>query len=254
MQYLSSYYSLLAPLGLSPPVVTELIQYFDWQYNLKPKTVELILTKDKRVQEGAKLVEVAVKDRYPRAKVIGLTLDYEDIVDESMAFNFIRVAASEIARLEKPIYLLISGGRKNMSVEVALIGQVLAVSGIYHVIMPDVKVVNIELERLRPNIEELASSDDPLSYYRESKELQNLMYPPLTYSVMRIPMLPLPYSIVRRVARVLGEGGIRSELEDLGEDYIAVLRFSGLIQVSGNKIIPTDLGKAIGEAIKEAVE
>ncbi len=253
MRYFSDY-SLLAPLGLSPPIVTELVQYLDWQYNMKPKTVELILTKNKLVQEGAKLVGAAVKDRYPKAKVISLTLDYEDILNENVAFDFMRVAASEIARLEKPLYLLISGGRKNISVEVALLGQVLAVSGIYHVIMPDVKVANIELERLRPEIEELASSDDPLSYYRKSKELQNLMYPPMTYRIMRIPTLPLPYSIVKRVAGILSKGGSRSELEDLGEDYIAVLRFSGLIQVSGGRIIPTDLGKAIGEAMREAVE
>ncbi len=253
MRYFSDY-SLLAPLGLSPPIVTELIQYLDWQYNMKPKTVELILTKDKRVQEGARLVEAAVKDRYPKAKVVSLTLDYEDIVNENVAFDFMRIAASEIAGLEKPVYLLISGGRKSVSVEVALLGQVLAVSGIYHVVVPDVRVVNIELERLRPKIEELASSDDPLSYYRENRELQILMYPPLTYSVMRIPMLPLPYSIVRRVAGILSEGGSRSELEDLGEDYIAALRFSGLIQVSGGRIIPTDLGRAIGEAMREAVE
>ncbi|MDK2373339.1 MAG: CRISPR-associated ring nuclease [Candidatus Korarchaeota archaeon] len=253
MRYFSDY-SLLAPLGLSPPIVTELIQYLDWQYSMKPKTVELILTRDKRVQEGAKLVEVAVKDRYPKAEVVSLTLDYEDIVNENVAFDFMRIAASEIARLEKPVYLLISGGRKNVSVEVALLGQVLAVSGIYHVVVPDVRVVNIELERLRPKIEELASSGDPLSYYRENEELQNLMYPPMTYGVMRIPMLPLPYSIIRRVARILSEGGSRSELEDLGEDYIAALRFSGLIQVSGGRIIPTDLGRAIGEAMREAVE
>ncbi|MEM3371990.1 MAG: hypothetical protein QXO55_05230 [Candidatus Korarchaeum sp.] len=70
--------------------------------------------------------------------------------------------------------------------------------------MRDVKVVNLNLERLRSEIEKLYRSEDPLSYYRANEELEKLMFPPMSeYEVIK---LPYPKRVLSEVKRVL-EGG-----------------------------------------------
>jgi len=47
------------------------------------------------------------------------------------------------------VYLNVAGGRKNMCITLSILGQFLNVDGIFHIVSPDVKIVNEMLENLR---------------------------------------------------------------------------------------------------------
>ncbi|MBO3804036.1 MAG: hypothetical protein JTT11_09260, partial [Candidatus Brockarchaeota archaeon] len=63
------------------------------------------------------------------------------------------------------VYMTISGGRKDMSIMMALVAQVAGVDGVYHIIHKNVAKYNVMLERMRHDISELAKSGNPRSYY-----------------------------------------------------------------------------------------
>jgi hypothetical protein len=101
------------------------------------------------------------------------------------------------------IYVNSAGGRKDALIAFSTLSQFLPVSGIFHIMMPDVKTFNVQLERIKHEIEELGRTEDKRSYYLSKKDLFNpLMYPhPSTYSVVKIPVVPFSPEVRARCSK-----------------------------------------------------
>jgi CRISPR-associated protein Csx14 len=241
--------AIVATMGLSPPVVTEFLQHLISRGE-DVRRIVLLSTEEKEVLAGSKLVETAVRARYPKIEVITEVFPYQDVDNEERSFDFLIRTSKLISDLRGKyrLYLLISGGRKVMSLELAMMGLFFPLTDVYHVIARDVKVANILLESLREKIMELYKAGDPLSFYRSVEEFERLMWPPQTeYNVVRLPSIPYPDEVLREVVKAL-----RGARKDEVKFNIAVLMEQlGLIQVSGGKTIPTEYGRKMLEFLRE---
>lgn len=242
--------SVIATLGTSPPVVTEFIQYVEKEERVSDLT--LVLTGEKTIQEGAKLVEVAVKSRYPHIRVHTKNLPFNDILSEEDNVRFMGICAEilreqrEIHKADK-VYVCLAGGRKEMTVALAMLGQILDVDGIYHVVAPEIKSLSVDLERARYEISELANHPDPMKYYEERREFfNNLMYPhPSTYNVIRIPVIPYPKETLLQIASLLGAGAVQRDKIRIPPDLLERLAKVGLIKLTKDKVYVLDAGKML---------
>jgi len=240
--------AIVATMGLSPPVVTEFLQYLISEGG-DVRRIILLSTEERDVLAGSKLVEVAVKTRYPRIRVDLETFPYQDVDNEERAFDFLMRVAKLIPDLRNyRLYLLISGGRKVMSLELAMMSFFFPLSGVYHVVARDVRVANVLLENLREKIKELYEASDPLSFYRSVEEFEELMWPPRTeYSVIRIPSIPYPDEVLEEAVKVLR--GTRKD--EVRFNMVVLMEQLGLIQVSGGRTIPTEYGRKVLEFLSE---
>jgi CRISPR-associated protein Csx14 len=163
--------SLIAVLGLSPPVVTEFVKYMVEGEGLRVSDLTVVVTEEKRVLNGLRLVEAALKDRYPRIRFHEWRLPFEDVTSVDETYAFMELMGKVLCRQRAvhkvdSVHLCLAGGRKDMGITASLLAQYFGVNGVYHVVMPDVQVFNVELERRREDIERLASSENPLEYYQ----------------------------------------------------------------------------------------
>ncbi|MGC8932810.1 MAG: CRISPR-associated ring nuclease [Candidatus Methanodesulfokora sp.] len=239
--------AVVAPLGLSPPVVTEFVQWLVSR-GIDVRRVYLLATDEEDVLSGARLIEAAISCRYPSIEVRTHELSYGDVDNEERAIDFLLTISKILSdvRGKYELYLLVSGGRKVMSIETALLSQFLP-SSVFHVVARDVKVANILLESLRDRIRELSKSNDPISFYKSTPEFDGLMWPPLTeYSVIRLPTIPYPDVILEEVIKALK--GARKD--DVKLNLVPLLEQAGLIQVSKGYTVPTEYGRKLLEALK----
>lgn len=246
--------SMVATLGASPPVVSELLQY------LAPggegiTDITIIYTSEEDVRASFKLVECAVMDRYPRVRIHGKMVDRPDIASTEDAYEFLKLAA-RVLRDEvvkhgvQSIHLNLSGGRKGMAIALATLSQFFPVSGAYLVVARDIKTFNQNLERVRNEIRKLLGSPDPMEYYRSKKGLFDpVMYPPRhEYEVVEIPIIPYPPEVLRDLVSL---DRVRRGL--LGE-FVEKLKSAGLVSVAkGGKIYPTETYHKIVEVLREVV-
>ncbi|MBS7281485.1 MAG: CRISPR-associated protein Csx14, partial [Candidatus Freyarchaeota archaeon] len=202
--------AILAPLGTSPPVVTEFLEYVEKTLDRRVSDLVIIATREPAVLEGIPLIQSAVKKRYPHVHTHEVELPFTDIKSDEDNLKFMKICA-QLLRKEKEvhktdtIYLCVAGGRKDMCITLSLLAQYFEVNGVFHVITPDVKSMNIELERARHHIKELSESPDKDNYYEQHREIfDNLMFPPPSqYNVISIPVLPYPRTMLNDIVRLL---------------------------------------------------
>jgi len=251
--------SLIAVLGFSPPVVTEFVKYMVEGVRLYVSDLTVVATEEKRVLEGLRLVEAAVKNRYPRIRFHEWRLPFEDVTSEAETYSFMELMGKmlydqrAVHRVDS-VHLCLAGGRKDMGITAALLSQYFGVNGVYHVIMPDVQVYNAELERLRKNIEELAASENPLEYYVQHIDIfEPLMFPPLDrYVVIKIPLIPYPYSILRKVFLLLGKDGVEIGRTGLPLDVLTGLAAAGLVRISSKGVVrPLEEGRRLYQILSK---
>ena len=253
--------SIIAPIGLSPPVATEALQYVQEALFQKVSDLTIIATKEEQVKAGVELIKQAVKDRYPHVHIHEVYLPFTDIDTQEKNDEFMKIAAKILKEQKEKhkvdiIYICVAGGRKDICIEMALLAQFFNVNSIFHIVMPDVKAFNIALERVRHEIKELAKTKDKETYYKKNKEkFDPVMYPSLkNYSVIRIPILPFPRGILTEICRLLGKpGGKRLEGIELDEDYLRRMKEHGLIRKSGHYVYPTEEGFELAKLLKELI-
>ncbi len=242
--------AVIAPIGLSPPVVTEFID------GLGEPVSDLVLfmTGNPNVTAGANLVRAALRSRYTWTRVHSYVLPYDDITDDDQNFDFM-ARASRVIREERErhqcerIYLNVAGGRKNMCITLALLGQLLAVDGVFHVINENVSIINERLEMNRRLIARFGESDDTgrhAALYEENRaELEPLLFPSReSYEIMRIPTLPYPSDYLGYLVEGMRESGAGLT----GEDK-ELLRRHGLMDRVGSHYTLTPHGERFLEVI-----
>jgi len=249
---------VLAPLGTSPPVVTELLEYL-FSLGERVLDVTVLITANSLVKVGAPLVKAAVGDRYPWVRVHVKSLPFSDVGSLEEYERFV-VGAAGIMRDEfvehrvSRLLINLAGGRKNMSSSLTLLAQLFDVASVFHIVHRDVKAFNAYLERVRRTIENVAEAEDPKAEYaKHREELEPLMYPPPEdYTVIEMPVMPIPRSMIRALAR-LEPISDRRRLR-IPQEYLRELRRRGLIKLTPNKIYLEDKLKPLVEVAKLAAE
>jgi len=252
--------SLIATLGTSPPVVTEFVCYMQEAERINATDLTIIATEEERVLEGLELVKQAIRDRYPGVRQHIKTLPLRDVATEEENYTFMRYLAEllieqHVLHRVKSVHLSLAGGRKDMSITAALLAQYLGVNGVYHIVMPTIDLVNLRLEVLREKIAELAKSEDKEKIYNQNRgEFEALLFPPLhQYNVIKIPIIPYPRAILRKIYHLLGRPKTDKAAAGIPLDVIDGMAAAGLIRVtSRGTIYPLEHGKKLHRILSEA--
>ncbi|MEN3047873.1 MAG: CRISPR-associated ring nuclease [Candidatus Caldarchaeales archaeon] len=243
---------VIAPMGTSPPVLTEFVEYV--QRTERVSRLVILATKERMVVDSAKLADAAIRDRYPHIRVELIELPQTDITSEEDNYAFMEAAAKALSGLRREVerlYLCIAGGRKEIVASMMLIAQLGNVDAAYHVVAPDVKALNVALERIRKEIEDLGGSPSPLDYYRERREVfEPVMYPdPSTYEVIAVPIVPFPPEVTSRLAALLSRQRVARREAGLSEEYLRRLEQAGFISLTKTKVVVTDQGRRLYESV-----
>ncbi|MDI6917819.1 MAG: CRISPR-associated protein Csx14 [Thermoplasmatales archaeon] len=242
--------SIIAPVGMSPPIITEFVEYIAKVEGKFVSDVVLLVTDTKEVKECAELAVSALEVNYNNIHTHWVELPFSDISSTEDHANFMKICLNCIKkeRIEHGcdyLYLNIAGGRKDMCASLVLLGSWENVDGIFHVICPEINVFNTKLERMRKDIEEHYRAENLTEFYRKHKEEFNeLMFPPPeSYNVIRIPYFPFPKKELGKIIDLLRIGK-PINIIDAEMDRISLKRLenAGLIRMSGKTIYPTNLG------------
>ena len=191
---------IICPLGLSPPIVTEFLDYTCEVLGYNVKRIFLIATKEEGIIKSVKFTEAAIKSKYPKIKVDVDYIDYADINTEDAVINYMKLILRKLRILRNKyddidIFVNIAGGRKTMVMLTALAATLIGIPHIYHVIASDIKVFNENLERIRCDISEISKLDNldkrVKEYISRKDKLDPIMYPPKeSYKVIQLPIVP----------------------------------------------------------------
>ncbi|WP_211531424.1 CRISPR-associated protein Csx14 [Methanocalculus chunghsingensis] len=205
--------AVIAPVGMSPPAVSSFIDGIGEPIS----DVVLLVTRDRDVLAGTRFLDAGLSLRYPWLRIHPVILPFDDVATQDDTLRFMS-EATRAFREERDthqcdtIYLNITGGRKNMSVVLTLLGQILGADGVFSVVNPDIRYMNELLERYRGEINRFAdieSREEGFALYEEHREeFDRILFPPRTgYEIIRIPTLPFPADHIGYLIRAcLGSG------------------------------------------------
>uniref|UniRef100_A0A7C4WIY1 CRISPR-associated protein Csx14 n=1 Tax=Geoglobus ahangari TaxID=113653 RepID=A0A7C4WIY1_9EURY len=236
--------AVIAPLGFSPPVITSFL------VGIGEKISDLVLltTENEEVKAGFELIRIGMSFRFPQTRIHEVVLPFEDVSTTEENLEFMSICA-KVIREEREKYkcdrilLNVAGGRKNMCITLSLLGQLMAVDGVYHVVSRDVKVVNQLLESLREDIRRIyatESYEEKLRIYREKERyFNNLLFPsPNEFEIVRIPTLPYPKEYLQRILVNLVQN-----LDALTLEEKLMLEKHGILERTGSRFYLSDYGK-----------
>lgn len=253
--------SILSPIGTSPPVVTEFVQYVENCLHERISDLTVISTTDPYIRCCVNLVEQAILDKYPHIHFHIYELGFEDVDSEANLHEFmIKMAWLLKEQVKKhrvdKIYINAAGGRKNALIALTTLSQLFPVSGIFHIIMSDVKTFNIELERIKDKIEGIGEAKDKRGYYIENKKFfEPVMYPPLKdYYVIKIPIIPYPKEHLEKLSRTFKKGKTPITKTGLTQEYIELLKKAGIIYSSRKYIYPKDEARLLSKIMETIIE
>jgi len=231
-------------LGLSPPVITAPLRSLKGVGKLVVFTTE-----EEEVRRGYELIEVALQQEYPEVLLKRVELGFADVSSEEENFEFMRIAG-RIIRAEKEegntVYVNLAGGRKNMSLSLALIAQMLN-ARMFHVVNREVKSYNLLLENLRGEIRRIyeSGSEERFKIYAERRRhFRELLFPE-DAALVWIPAIPMPREYLQRVVEALFTG----RTENLTPSQIGALEEVGLVERVGRKVAVSELGRKLGEVL-----
>lgn len=242
--------AVIAPVGMSPPVITEFIDGIGEPVS----DLVLLATQNPQVMAGVHLVRAALSRRFQWLRIHVEILPYDDISDEEQNYAFMKQAV-RIFHEERDrhhcdtIYLNVAGGRKNMCITLALVGQLLSADGVFHVVSQHVDVINQRLEQMRRDISRFADLSDPeaaaAAYEEQYTEYDSLLFPDRqSYEIIRIPTLPYPIDYLGYLVSGMKEQGAGLT----GDDKDLLVRH-GMMDRAGTVCDLTPHGEAFLEVL-----
>ncbi|MEM3714595.1 MAG: CRISPR-associated ring nuclease [Nitrososphaeria archaeon] len=239
--------SIIAPIGNSPPVITEFLQYVEGVLDQRVTDLTIITTREPLVLEGLEPVKAGIADRYPNVHVHVVELPNDDVDSEERSTDFMGVA-TRILRDQKGkygaefVHLCVSGERKQIYTIISLLAQFYDVNGVYHVVMPDVWNFNQQLKRIRYEAKEFANTEDKLGYYRQKKALlEPVLSPELSAynNIIKLPAIPYPMRTLivikqRKFPLKSIDMDIAFQLRDL--EYICITRNHAYTFTDGERL------------------
>ncbi|MCS7117097.1 MAG: CRISPR-associated protein Csx14 [Nitrososphaerota archaeon] len=251
----------IATIGMSPPVITEFIQYLHEGLGIKISDLTIISTTDPFVKASVKLVTAAIKHKYPQIHTHESQLPFEDMDSWERMLEFMKIGAkiihdAKIRHKATSTYLCIAGGRKEGSVILSLLAQIIGVNMVAHIVAKDIKAFNIELERIKRYIEELGESNEPDTYYLKYKDLfEPVLFPhPSNYSVINIPIIPYPKKTLQDIMKLLlSKSPIPRGAIELPIDVLIGLSGAKLIKLGSKNIWVLNQGRELALALKDVI-
>lgn len=241
--------AVIAPLGLSPPVVTAGTN----SAGSKISDLAIIATSDPTVLAGLDLIKVGMSIRAPRIKIHPEILPYDDIMTtgQNLAFMECIVRLIKKERVEHRcdrILLNVAGGRKNMCITMALIGQLMNADGIFHIVNKDISLFNQNLERLRSDIRRISAAEtleEKQAIYREKeKQFNAVLYPPKSkYEIVKVPTFPVDQSYVQDLIL-----NLREDMDQIAPNDQRLLERHGILEKGKGHYYISDYGRQFLDA------
>lgn len=242
--------AVIAPLGLSPPVVTAGTD----SAQVPVTDLVIIATQDPQVLAGLELIRVGMSINAPLVHIHAEVLPFDDVTSTEQNFALMERAKQIILRERtehgcERVLLNVAGGRKNMCITLALIGQLMNVDGVFHIVNKDIRMFNQNLERLRSDIRRIAEAttwEEKLAIYREKEDRFNhLLYPPRSeYQVVRLPTFPVDRVFMGDLIQVLaGE-----DIESLPMSMRVILERHGILEQGRSHYYISDYGRRFIDA------
>lgn len=242
--------AVIAPLGLSPPVVTAGTD----SSRIPVTDLVIIATQDPQVLAGLELIRVGMSLNTPEVHVHAELLPFDDVTTIEQNFHLMERAKQIILRERaehgcERVLLNVAGGRKNMCITLALIGQLMNVDGVFHIVNSDIRMFNQNLERLRSDIRRIADAaawDEKLAIYREKEDQFNhLLYPPRSeYQVVRLPTFPVDRVSMGDLIQALAS----DEIGSLPVNVRVILERHGILEKGITHYYLTDYGRRFIDA------
>lgn len=243
--------SVIAPLGLSPPVITAFIEGI-----AEPISDVVVLTTDnEEVKRGYELVRIGLRIKYPGIRIHEVRLPFDDVYTTEQNLQFMAIAARTIKKEREVhkcdrILLNIAGGRKNMCITLSLLGQLMGVDGVFHVVTKDIAIVNQMLEGLREDIRRIYEAKDDkekIKIYKEKERYFNsLLFPAKSeYEIVRIPTLPYPADYLAKLVTAVRS----TNLDALSVEEKELLYRHGILDKIGHRYVVSEYGKRLVETI-----
>ena len=251
---------VIATMGMTPPPVTEFLDYLAFEKGKEISKLVVIETSSESVKQNTEVVRVALKhkkregvEKYLRTKFERISLPFDDISTEEDNLSFLETC-SAVIRKEKmdnngKVLLNVSGGRKNMCITLSMLGAIMNVRGVYHVVSED-PGINIELEQVRPIIKEIYEAEDEeekLRIYEENSDVLNrVLFQRKGIRVLRIPTLPYPDEWISNLRETLSS----RRISGLGSNEVELLELHGVLKRRGRtersrSIRLTDFGETL---------
>lgn len=245
-------------MGTSPPVITEFLQYMIDTRGIRVNDVTILNTNDELVTKSTTLAEVGLRHKYPGVKTHIVKLPFPDIESYERSVEFTRIAIRVLKEQKHAynvdsIFICIAGGRKEACVILSIIAQFFDVSGVYHVISPDIGYANLELERARHNIDELHYSENKDEYYASNKGIfDKLLFPSISfYNVIPIPVFPMELDYAEKIANILKEPN--QKRKEIDYHLLSRLENLGMIKIDRKKIYLKEESRHMLEIINEVL-
>ncbi len=242
--------AVIAPLGLSPPVVTAGTDSAQIPVN----DLVIIATQDPHVLAGLELIRVAMSINTPEVYVHSEVLPFDDVTTIEENFLLMERAKQIILRERaehrcERVLLNVAGGRKNMCITLALIGQLMNVDGVFHIVNKNIRMFNQNLERLRSDIRRIANAatwEEKCAIYREKEDQFNhLLYPSRTeYQVVRLPTFPVDRISMGDLIHALANEDINS----LPLNMRVILERHGILEQGKSHYYLSDYGRRFIDA------
>lgn len=242
--------AVVAPLGMSPPVITTFIDGIG-----EPVSDVVVLAPDnEKIRAGLRMLRTGLKLKFPWIRIHTEILPFSDIATEKENYIFMSRAAQIIKKEREKfhcdrILLNVAGGRKNICITLALLGQILQADGVFHVTSHNIDVVNTTLERYRKEISGfLSASDDEecLRLYEQNRDaFDHILFPERSsYDIIRIPTLPFPNDYLQYLVHSLKAG-----TGDLTNQDKHLLVVHGILEKTGSTYHLSDHGRAFLEVM-----
>lgn len=232
--------AVIVPLGMSPPIVTAGMDASEFRVN----HLIMIATRHPVVLAGLDLIEVAMSVKAPKVTIHTEILSKDDVTTTEENFAFMETAIRIIrkARVDlgcNRVLLNVAGGRKNMCITLAMIGQLMNVDGVFHIGNPHITLFNEGLERLRRDIDRIHAAgnlEEKQAIYREKQEaFDHVLFPARSeYDIIRVPTFPVDQSAVQRLLVEL-KGDVKGEVIDLPLSDKVILERHGILEKGKSK-------------------
>ncbi|OPX70907.1 MAG: CRISPR-associated protein (Cas_NE0113) [Methanoregulaceae archaeon PtaB.Bin009] len=242
--------AVIAPLGLSPPVITAGMDSSDFSVT----DLVIIATQDRRVLAGLDLIKVGMSIHTPHIHIHSEILPFDDVSSTDENFVVMECAKKIILRERAEhgcnrVLLNVAGGRKNMCVTLALVGQLMNADGVFHIVNKEISLFNQGLERMRSEIMkiyEAPSFEEKQAIYRENEErFRHLLYPPRSaYEIVRLPTFPIERTFMGDLIRVLAD----EDLDLLPLSLQEILERHGILEKGKTHYYLSDYGRRFIDA------
>lgn len=241
--------ALIAPIGTSPPVVTEAIVHVEgtgWD------VTDLIImgTNNEKVRMSAEAARAAVGVNRPNIRVHIDYLPYDDITNDEQALYFMRTLVAHIIRERDEfrvgqVHLCIAGGRKVQTAGMAVVAQFLNLSSVFHLIKEDVQSYNEDLERVWNRIREVFEADNRIEVYMKYRnQLDPVFFPhQSTIHAVDIILVPYPQEFLGQFLEAIENDAVYDS--DMDIDVKRLLVSNKIMTEKGKKLYITRRGEIL---------